>query len=132
MKIFKSIIPVAAVTAMMSPASLCGAELEFSYNTMDLEPQSYGYAKVEAYDVAIRIDDPVLVGTKVKGFYVPAGNVGTSDHTAWLSTELRLDKKVNKPDITSQTATVGDDGYLRVNFDEPYTITDKGVYWATL
>ncbi|MDE6327908.1 MAG: hypothetical protein K2L91_05205 [Duncaniella sp.] len=128
MKFFKSIIPVAAVTAMMSPASLCGAELEFSYNTMDLEPQSYGYAKVEAYDVAIRIDDPVLVGTKVKGFYVPAGNVGTSDHTAWLSTELRLDKKVNKSDITSQTATVGDDGYLRVNFDEPYTITDKGVY----
>lgn len=126
MKLTRTIISMAAWLAMTTQAT--GAELDFSYNNSGKEPDIYGFAKMETYDVAIRIDDPSLVGSKVKGFEVLAPSTGTSGHSGWMSTELKLEKKVNKPDIASKAGSVDQDGYLRIMFDEPYTITEEGVY----
>lgn len=117
---------MAACVAMIAPAN--AVELDFSYNTAGDPYVMYGFAKVEDYDVAIRLTDPALVGVKVVGFYVEASSEGTSGYSGWLSKELKLDKKVNKPDIVSKPGTVGEDGFLRITFDEPYTITSEGVY----
>lgn len=105
-------------------------ELNFTYNTAGEDPLLYGYSKMETYDVAIRIADPALAGSKVKSMkvYMPAGTYA-KDPTAWLSTELVLDNKVNVPDICSQGATYDETtGYLTVEFAEPYTMTADGVY----
>ncbi len=126
MKFSKTIISMAAGLAVVAPAY--AVELDFSYNTAGDPYDVYGFAKVENYDVAIRLDDPALVGSKVLGFYVEASSVGTSDYSGWLSKELELENKVNKPDVVSKSASVGDDGFLRVTFDEPYTITSDGIY----
>ncbi len=129
MKPNKSIIAAIAVAAMsVSAVTKAEATLDFSYNYSGAEPLIYGFNKVEKYDVAIRLSDPSLVGCKVAGLYVNAPSRGTYDHSGWLSTELKLDNKVNSPDIVSKAGTVGDDGMLRIDFDEPYTITEKGVY----
>lgn len=117
---------MAAWLAMTTQAT--GAELDFSYNNSGNELDIYGFAKMETYDIAIRIDDPSLVGSKVKGFEVLAPSTGTSGHSGWISTELKLEKKVNKPNVASKAGSVDQDGYLRIMFDEPYTITEEGVY----
>lgn len=119
----------ALAAAMFLPEVVSAAELPFTYNTAGNEQMIWGTKKKETYDVAIRILDPALVGAKVTKlsvpFYVESENY--SDPQAWLTTELALDKKVNVPNICSQTATV-ENNTLTVTFDEPYTITEAGVY----
>lgn len=132
MKISKSIIAMAAVAAMALPATDATAgNLDFTYNVDGVPAMMWGTnAKTQTYDVAIRIDDPALVGAKVLGFNVLVPGMGTSGFSGWMTKELKVEKKVNKPDICSKDATVGGDEFemLEVTFDQPYTITADGVY----
>lgn len=118
----------------ISAAALCpfgsdAAEMEFTYNVNDDVPMVYGFKKKETYDVAIRIADPTLVGTRVTSMKVdfPVKDGAFENVTAWLSKELKLENKKNVPDICSVEATVSDE-WLEVSFPEPYTITEEGVY----
>ena len=101
MKISKSIIAMAAAAAMALPATDATAgNLDFTYNVDGVPAMMWGTsAKTQTYDVAIRIDDPALVGAKVLGFNVLVPGMGTSGFSGWMTKELKVEKKVNKPDI---------------------------------
>lgn len=115
----------------MAGAALCTSamEMDFTYNTDNLEYKAYGYDKKETYDVAIRVADPTLVGARITGLSVdiPVAEAALADISGWLSTELKLEKKKNAPDICSAPASYSD-YKLIVKFDEPYTVTDAGIY----
>lgn len=122
-----SIIIASGVVAL----TLQGAVTEFTYNPnpQSTEYTGYGFSKKETYDVAVHLDDPTLVGGKIVGLRVaiPAENTWIKDISGWLSTELKLDKKVNAPDIASVPGTM-DKRVISATFAEPYTIPAEGVY----
>lgn len=112
---------VSAVTAQTS--------IDFSYNYDNAEPTWYGTKLKEVYDVAIRIDNPGLTGSKVTRISVPMPGEASqySGPSGWLTKELTLDGKVNVPDILTAHGNIAD-GYLTVDFAEPYTMTGEPVY----
>lgn len=116
-----------AVMALTASAST----LDFTYNFAGVNNRSYGFNKAETYDVAIRIDNPSLVGAKVTGIRVAIPQESTGNVSAWMTSGLKLKKvdgkNVNDPDITSVAGEVVD-GMLNVTFDTPYTIPAEGVY----
>lgn len=114
-----------AAVSLAAPA----ADVNFTYNTAGATPNVYGFEKKETYDVAIRIDDPKLIGAKVTGLYVPIPVKGSaiSNAKGWISTELKLVDGVNAPDEVSVDGTVNNE-MLRISFDGTYTLTADGVW----
>lgn len=107
--------------------SVFAEEIDFSYNTNNNLTRSYGYNRVETYDVAIRIDEPGLNGAKITGIMVALpGENAISEYTGWLTNELSLKRingqYVNDPDIMSADGIL-ENGILTIKFAEPYTIT---------
>lgn len=119
----------AATVCVLSAAASQGADITFCYGDPAEEYQVYGFNKKESYDVAIRIADASYAGARVKGFSVPmpAPTASIGALSGWMSSELKLDNKVNAPDIAVKEATL-QDGMLSVTFDEPYEIPAEGVY----
>ncbi len=108
--------------------SASAAEVDYCYADLADDTQSWGTTKSETYDVAIRLKDPALTGASIKGLRVRLADAGSlSGISGWLSQELHLESKLNVPDICSVEGTVSD-GVLTVTFEEPYVITDAGVY----
>ncbi|MBQ9668835.1 MAG: hypothetical protein IJV45_08880, partial [Prevotella sp.] len=90
---------------------------------------SNGSVKAQTYDVAIGLHDASLVGTRITRMRIPfVDTQGISDVTVWLSRSLTLSNKLNQPDVMQQTVEPSQDGWMEVALDEPYTITDEGVY----
>lgn len=110
---------------MSAALSASAADIDFSYNLEGGATFGYGFDKAETYDVAIRIDQPSLVGNKIVGLRVPLASDGIGSASIWLSTELSLKrsngKNINNPDICVKEGTA-DDGWLDLTFDTPYTI----------
>lgn len=84
------------------------------------------------YDVAIRISEKQFVGMTIAALRVPIDTMTQlSNLKVWLSKELNLEtidgKKTNVPDICSQDVEMGQ-GWIEVELNQPYTITDEGVY----
>lgn len=88
-----------------------------------------GTRKVESYDVAIHLTDPFLVGQAIYGLRVPVNTAAkkTSDYSAWLSKELKVESGKNVPDIASVTFDATSK-WVDVTFETPYIITEEGVY----
>lgn len=122
-----------AVLALGISMGAQGAEVRFSYQTSpDSEIQWWGTGKKETYDVAVKIQDPSMVGKTVTGMRVPMATPNVQGVKAWLSTQLSLKKdengkKVVDADLTIQDASVAD-GFINVTFDKPYSLTEQGVY----
>lgn len=112
-----------------STVGVSAADVVFSYSDLQEEYAMYGKSSKETYDVAIRIAQPELVGSRITSFSVPMFKTeGIDNISVWLSKELNVENKLNKPDILSVSTTIQDDDYLHVTFDNPYTITEEGVY----
>lgn len=89
----------------------------------------WGTKKKETYDVAIRIDNPALIGKKITAVNASIFAIeGISNTSIWLSKELTLNKKVNAPDIMSIPVTPTQYGDMKVTLETPYTLTEDGVY----
>ncbi|MDE6511651.1 MAG: hypothetical protein K2L00_06125, partial [Muribaculaceae bacterium] len=102
----------------------------------------WGKSKSEIYDVAIRIEDPALVGKKITGIRALVNAYeGFESTSLWLSKELTLVKegsvKVTVPDVYSgvavpvKTDIPGLDhsvGQMSVSLDAPYELTEEGIY----
>lgn len=118
-----------ATAALIASSSMIYAQnsASFSYAFSNDTQTTWGYGTVDDYDVAIFINSPEMVGKKIVSVSVPIVSAATSDESIWLSTGLFLESKKNKPDICSKTAARNGNN-ITVTFDEPYTITDKGVY----
>ena len=107
------------------------ATVDFTYNPNPDSPDytAYGFSKRETYDVAIYINDATMVGSRITALSVsvPAEAEWLENATAWLSSELILENKVNRPDIASVSATVSD-RCLTATFTEPYEVPAEGIY----
>ena len=107
--------------------------MDFSYDTFGEAPDWFGYKKAETYDVAIHIDNPVLIGKRILGIRVPvnAQAENIDGCKGWLSQQLdaeTIDKQsVFNPDITSVEGKFTG-GFLTVSFQEPVQIPDDGIY----
>ena len=108
--------------------------IDYGYYNDNSTLALWGSGKKETYDVAIRIDNPALVGTTIKGvtLYIPP-TPAVSNLKVWMSKELAINTidgvKQNVADITTQaadTALAFNSEYIA--FDHPYTITSEGVY----
>ena len=123
------LLPLLSWTSL--PATGREKAVEFTYGVSDL--MYWGTKKVETYDIAIRLCDPMLTGKQVAALQVPfPSTAGMADFKAWITTELKLEKnadgkKVNVPNVTEVAGTPVDD-VLTVYFPEPYTIPAEGVY----
>lgn len=122
-------------------AIVCSALSEtrpFTYNFHDTDPTGYRKFKSnpdqdsEIIDVAIFVDGS-LAGMKITSISVPVTGDMTAlrDPEAFLTSKLATrnqgSQKFNAPDICSVVAEF-DGNMLKAVFDEPYTITEKGVY----
>ncbi len=127
MKKFTSSL-IALAAALAANATV----VDFTYNRGGNEIKAYGFNRVDIVNVAIRINDPAMVGSKVTGISVPVtANLTAntlSEASAFLSTNLKKDGKKPAANICMEEATVSDDGILTCTFSEPYTITEEGVY----
>lgn len=115
----------------MLTAGAAGADnRQFTYPGPESETDSYGNRKAEVYDVAVRLNNPALVGASVTGVTIalPEDLTNFKDAKAWMTSELQLENKKNLPDIASVDAAVGDDKVLTATFAEPYVITADGLY----
>lgn len=121
----------ASIVALAAAAAVNASVVDFTYNRAGDVASRYGYDKKEVVNVAIRINEPGLVGSKVTSMSVPvsvnleANKIG--DCTAFLTTELKRENKANVANICTEAATLKD-GMLTCTFSEPYTITEEGVY----
>ena len=103
-------------------------ELYFGVYTGAETLEYCGTQKAETYDLAIHLDDPSLVGMSVVGLRVPIVKAANAtDYKAWLTKSLTLTSGKNTPDIASVDFTPSGT-WANVTFDEPYVITDEGVY----
>lgn len=120
----KTILAALLCSAIMAEAG--AAEIKYTYAGNDYG--NWGTGKKENYDVAMRINDPELVGKKITAINASLfATENISSTSVWLSKELKLEKKVNVPDI-SIAATPNRFGEMNVKLDAPYTITSEGVY----
>ncbi len=91
----------------------------------------YGTEKAESYDVAILLPGATMKGLTISGVRVPMSTDAVEKMSVWLSKELKVEvidkKRVNVPDIASQSATP-QIGWTEVTFEQPYTITEEGVH----
>lgn len=128
------ILAAAAAAAVGGSAFAADSQMDFTYAPNGAQEYMWGTSKAEAYDVAIRISDPGMVGKKIVGVKVPMGSdESVTEISAWLSSELKLESKKNVADIASKAgewkgSNENGSPYFEVTFDTPYTITEAGVY----
>lgn len=110
----------------ITAAQTAVGEAEYALSS-DVEA-AWGTGKAETYDVAMRITAKSLVGTSVTGIKVPIRNAAAlSELKVWMTKQLALDGKDNKADIATKDAETTE-GWCEVRFDQPYTITEEGVF----
>lgn len=122
--------------ALLYSVAAMGADTRtaFTYSGQDAEIYRLGTKKVETYDIAIRIDDPALVGKRIIGVEAPMiTDQSVANPSAWITKELAVVSKVNQVDVSapaqwSTTVSDSDLPTLQATFAEPYTITEGGVY----
>ena len=104
----------------------------------------YGWGKMETYDVAMRIDNPSLIGKKIKAVRFPINpdTEHATDFKVWLTRELTVASSAVMPDICIDDADYKDgwsnrmvegklttpfviDGPLYVGFSMTMTEADK-------
>ena len=89
---------------------------------------SWGTSRAERYDVAVSLSFPRLEGTKIESITFPwRGSEGVTDVKIWLSKELKVENKVNIPDVMEVDA-VCSDGRVSATLSEPYEIGEGGVF----
>ena len=131
----KKLIAAAALCCCCFSQIFAGTlETDFSYNEGELS--FFGSGRAETYDVAIKLDAPILQGMEIVGVtaYV-AGTEGMLQPKVWLSHELKLESRVNAPDICSYDVAVAGGNFMNAEmgrlahtFDKPVVIDEKGVY----
>lgn len=85
--------------------------------------------KPETYDVAIKLDDPSMVGTAIESITFPLQEVeGVTDVSVFLTSQLRVEDNKNAADLIVKAVTPAEPGFITVTLDKPYQIPEGGVY----
>lgn len=141
MKRFKTIC--SAMTALMlAPwlASTASAEeTVFTYASEGCEYSYFGIQRNVRHDAAMLLKEPGLVGNEIVGVSIDIPTLGECKcdpkAAAWLTTKLGVDGEDYTYDIIRTWGEIKNYGTeeapelrLDITFDEPYTLTEKGVY----
>ena len=122
---------IVALLAFGGQAALA-QEKEITYSQGDpTELWGTNYGNAETYDVAMLMNDKALAGLKIKQLRVPFPfTEGISEARVWLSKQLPAIKsgKMQSPDIVAVDFTPVADDWATITLDEPYTLTEEGVY----
>ena len=105
--------------------------IAFSYykNSGEVLGSLTNYCKPETYDVAIKIDNPAVVGNYIKSITFPLQEVeGVSDIQVFLTSQLRLEGGKNVADLAVKSVTPTEAGFITVALDKPYLVPEEGVY----
>ncbi len=82
----------------------------------------------ETYDVAFHLTDPSLVGAQITAINVPfLTTAGISNTKVWLSKTLSVNEGQFTADVVTQEFSPVR-GFTQVALDQPYTITEEGIY----
>lgn len=119
--------------------SAIGTALTFTVNAAEVDYGSafldnydnWGTQKKEKYNVAIRVDDPGLIGKKVTSITVPWDmEVPAENCFVFLTKDLKNKDGIVNPDITKVEFTPSGQGVieLKVSLSEPYLIEAGGFY----
>ncbi len=131
---------VALAGASLGVSATDVSEFNFTHALPGIEAApAFGFGKSDVeYDVAMKIQEPSLVGYEILGITVPIPSTGGEcrpDGVIWLSEELSLMNKKFYPDtdiadgtITNYGTSENPDYQLRATFEEPYTITSDGIF----
>lgn len=123
--------PAAATPAYpdVDPADT-GSQISFGFFTGAEDVNTVtNNAKAETYDVAIKIQDPALVGTHIESITFPLqGITGVSNASVWLTSQLRVENGKNVPDLVTKSVDLTEEGFITVTLDKPYIIPAEGVY----
>ena len=114
------------LTATLAMAATAHAA-EQTYTTATASSM-FGNNKAERYDVAVLIKGDDFAGKQITAatFPVPQ-NANLTDYSIWMSTELKVSNKYNQPNVETKEVTAAN-GNITVTFDQPYTVTEDGVY----
>ena len=125
-------IQPAAATPAYPDATISDTDNKISYGfytgNEDVNVATNNY-KPETYDVAVKFDDPALVGTLIESITFPLQEVaGVSDISVFLTSQLRVENGKNAADLVVKSVTPAEAGFVTVTLDKPYTIPEGGVY----
>lgn len=105
-------------------------EIALNLGFAESQNKAYGTAlnDDETYDVTFHLKDPSLVGTQVVAINVPFYSIDEISNTkVWLSKSLSLADGQFTPDALVQDFVAGK-GFTKVVLNQPYTITEDGIY----
>ena len=123
----KSLLLVLLMLPMLN--MLAQDELYYGTYTGTGTQVNNGTQKAEAYDVAMHVTDPALVGLSVVGMRIPVvTDADASGYKAWLSTKLELDEDKNVVADIASVEFSPKAKWVEVTFDEPYVIPAEGLY----
>ena len=109
-----------------------GGEIGYSYYTGDENETVTAItnaSKPETYDVAIKIQDPAMIGAYIESITFPLQSLqGVSDISVFLTSQLRVENGKNAPDLVNKAVTPDQAGFVTVELDKPYIIPAEGVY----
>lgn len=134
-KLYKALLGCTAV--MLALAMPQGASA-FGYDTFSYIPDgaqtcyTWGTGRTETYSVAIRIDDPSLVGRRLSVLEVQFLANGCEDCYVWISSQLRTRNdngvKVNDPDYVSNYYGKPCCGTVSKILEDRFIIPEGGFY----
>lgn len=110
--------------------ALNDGEIALNLGFAESVESAYGTSSVNAehYDVAYHLNDPALVGAQIVALNVPFYDVEELSNTqVWLSKSLNLNGGKFTADVVTKSFEAGK-GFIQVVLDQPYTITEEGVY----
>lgn len=131
---------LAAALCLVTAASFAQDTFNFTYAPEGAEVSAFGVGRYVDYDIAIRLNDPSLIGYEIIGITadLPDNGKGTCDPnvSGWISSALTIDEnEMFVPDITVEKSTIIDYGTedapkqkIEITFSEPYKISGEEVY----
>ncbi|MBD5420924.1 MAG: hypothetical protein HDR47_06810 [Bacteroides sp.] len=126
---FKTFMIAAGQCFMAATLPLSAQENAVFTDSPDLAyDATWGTSRAERYDVAVCLSFPRLEGAAVESVSFPwLAPEGASDVRIWLSETLKVENKLNVPDVVEMEAVCAD-GKATATFAEPYRIGPGGVY----
>lgn len=122
----KKIVSIIA-TALLATLQLAAGDINYGYYLGDPSLlATWGTEKAEDCNVAMRIQEPALVGGRITAINIPV-NINaknTGNYEAFLTKQLTVKSGKIVPDICS-VAFSADSTFVRVVLPEPYTIDQE-------
>lgn len=120
---------------LMTLCAFVAGSAQTTYGTFEgdfSELYGFGWSKMETYDVAMRVDNPSLIGKKIVALRFPMNpdTKHAADFKVWLTHELTVASSAVKPDVCIDNADYVDgtgNMWVEGQLATPYTI-DGPIY----